>query len=162
ARPGEAARGGQPRRARAMRAIPVPSRSIRASAQGSTSDPVLASGPRELSAGGAEEVGELAESESAVGASPAPSAAGAPSPAVARPRVGLDIARGILGVSRLLTVAALLTVSGFLYVARCLLVVSAVGLLVVAGLRGHEHRDGVRGDGRRAGRRVPGRLLDHV
>src|SRR5690606_19602012 len=47
-------------------------------------------------------------------------------------------------------------------VARLLVAVVAVTGLLTAGLRGHEHRDGVRGDGDRAGRGIPGRALDHL
>src|SRR5699024_4707108 len=96
---------------------------------------------------------------------------------------GLLLVAGLLAVAGLLLVAGLLAVTGRVPVAGLLAVTGRVliaglvaptgrvliaGLLAVTGplapvgLRGHEHRDGVRGDRHRAALGVPARALDDL
>src|SRR5699024_3488804 len=72
---------------------------------------------------------------------------------------------GLLAVTGLLLVAGLLAVTGLLLVAGLLAVTGRVpvaGPLAPVGLRGHEHRDRVRGDRHRAALGVPARALDDL
>src|SRR5699024_10431857 len=72
---------------------------------------------------------------------------------------------GLLAVPGLLLVAGPLAVTGLVLVAGLLAVTGRVpvaGPLAPVGLRGHEHRDRVRGDRHRAALGVPARALDDL
>src|SRR5699024_1593720 len=71
---------------------------------------------------------------------------------------------GLLAVTGLLLVAGLLAVTGLLLVAGLLAVTGRVPVAgrVVPALRGHEHRDRVRGDRHGAAAGIPARALDDL
>src|SRR5699024_8749607 len=72
---------------------------------------------------------------------------------------GLLLVAGLLAVTGRVPVAGLLAVTGRVPVAGLLAV---AGPLAPVGLRGHEHRDGVRGDRHGAAAGIPARALDDL
>src|SRR5699024_9895608 len=167
---------------RAVRAMPSPSGRVTAAAQGRRSRPVLARGPRASSAPGAGEAGvDPADGPPSPGASPS---SGAPPSPDCSPSPGPSLSPGSPsspGVpaspgwspspgsspppgsppspgAACPTCRATDPVTGF---------VAPSGLLAVAGrvvpdLRGHEHRDRVRGDRHGAAAGIPARALDDL